>query len=184
MGEATGYRTIPAQNPRPYPWYRQMPMNAKAVDMIRRFYDANRRELFVYALALTASREGAEDALHAAFEGVLRQARLPRELRPYVFRAIRNAAMDHHRKAARAAAHVERVLFVPNGHPDPKLPLLLEDALAKLGDDERETIVLKTYSGLTLREIAESRDVSINTVASWHRRGLEKLRTILEDSPA
>ncbi|MEK7793115.1 MAG: sigma-70 family RNA polymerase sigma factor [Candidatus Hydrogenedentota bacterium] len=155
-------------------------MDASALEKVRQCYEANGKELFVYALSLTGTPETAEDAVHAAFTGVLRMARLPRDLRPYVFRCVRNAAIDHARTAAKP--RLEPVMFERNGHADPNLPILIEDALAALTLDERETIVLKTYSGLTFREIADTREVSINTAASWYRRGIEKLRAALEDS--
>lgn len=148
-------------------------------DEIRRFYEAHRVELYAYALSITRHREGAEDALHGAFASVLRRAR-PRELRPYVFRAVRNAALDLVRADARRNG---KPLFLAEPERGPELALELEDALFRLSEDEREAVVLKVYGRLTLREIAELRDVSINTVGSWYRRGLSKLRAIFEEVP-
>ncbi len=59
----------------------------------------------------------------------------------------------------------------------------MHDLLEQLGADQREAVVLKIYGRLTLREIAEMRAVSINTAASWYRRGLERLRTLMEEVP-
>src|ERR1019366_8943216 len=54
----------------------------------------------------------------------------------------------------------------------------LQQLLTQLSEDERETIVLKVFNGITLQEIADLRDASINTVASWYRRGMEKLKVL------
>jgi len=57
----------------------------------------------------------------------------------------------------------------------------MEGFLAQLRDDERECIVLKLYSGLSFKEIAQTRSALPNTVASWYRRGIQKLRNHFEE---
>ncbi len=42
-------------------------------------------------------------------------------------------------------------------------------------------MVLKTYQDKTFREISEALDLSLNTVASRYRYGMEKLRALLKD---
>ncbi|MCL4693588.1 MAG: sigma-70 family RNA polymerase sigma factor [Candidatus Hydrogenedentes bacterium] len=156
-------------------------MSEDHVETLRRFYEANRNELYTYALALTRSREAAEDAIHTAFGKMLKTWSLPRELRPYVFRCVRNAAIDEHRARARESLHDSPFAIDEsrnNGH-DPELQHQLADLLLTLSDDERESIMLKIYSGMTFHEIAATRSVSINTAASWYRRGLEKLRVLM-----
>jgi RNA polymerase sigma-70 factor (ECF subfamily) len=152
------------------------------VERLRHFYESSRAELFMYALSITREPQSAEDAVQTAFCAVLRQKRPPLELRPYLFRCIRNAAIDALHRSAREEAQAAP-LFEREASPDPGLPALVEDLLAQLPADQRETIVLKTYAGLTLREIAEAREVSINTAASWYRRGLERLRELMEEVP-
>jgi RNA polymerase sigma-70 factor (ECF subfamily) len=103
-------------------------------------------------------------------------------LRPYVFRCVRNAAIDEHRVRAREAQYDSPFAIDEsrnNGH-DPALQHQLADLLLTLSDDERESIMLKIYSGMTFNEIAATRSVSINTAASWYRRGLEKLRALMQ----
>jgi len=149
------------------------------VDQLRRFYESHRRELYTYAVLLTGQRETAEDVIHTVFCNLLRRSRGPRELRPYVFRCIRNAALDEARRAQRTV-QPGAIFAQPNGVPDDGLLIRLESALEGLSDDERECIVLKVYNGLTFREVAALRRVSINTAASWYRRGLAKLKAEME----
>ena len=155
-------------------------MRADEIDILRSQYELLRQELFTYALALTRSREAAEDVIQNVFRNVLKRARLPQDLRPYLFRAIRNAAMDEHRAHARAAT-IESFLDLSgrrdNGH-DTAVAQELESLLTQLTEQERECIVLKIYNGLTFNEIAAVCGVSINTASSWYRRGIEKLRAI------
>jgi RNA polymerase sigma-70 factor (ECF subfamily) len=151
------------------------------VERLRHLYESSRAELYMYALSITRHPQHAEDAVQTAFCAVLRAKRPPLELRPYVFRCIRNAALDALKRDGRDAQVVP--IFDHVGAPDPALPALMDDLLAQLAPDQRETIVMKTYAGLTLREIAEAREVSINTAASWYRRGLERLRELMEEVP-
>lgn len=156
-------------------------MNSRSIDQIRAFYEATRHQLYTYAVSLTHNQELAEDAIHTAFAGILKRDRTPEDLRPYMFRSVRNAALDALK--ASSNGHTPAPILEQAHTPDPALPILIEEALAQLSDDQREAIVLKIYSGLTLKEIAETHQVSINTSASHYRRGLQKLRTIIEEVP-
>jgi len=55
----------------------------------------------------------------------------------------------------------------------------LQDLLARLPYEQCEVIVLHLHQGMRFREIAKALDVSINTVQSRYRYGLEKLRSIV-----
>jgi RNA polymerase sigma-70 factor (ECF subfamily) len=151
-------------------------MNQPFVEQLRRFYEGNRQELFTYSLAVTRNREAAEDAIQNAFQRLLGRSSLPDDLRPYVFRCVRNAAIDD----ARRAKVQEGDLFVAPDECaiDSNLRGELNALFDQLSNDERETIVLKVFDGMTFQEIANVREVSINTIASWYRRGMEKLRSL------
>ena len=56
------------------------------------------------------------------------------------------------------------------------------DLLAQLPYEQREVIVLHLHQEMRFREIAEALSLSINTVQSRYRYGLEKLRTILNNT--
>jgi len=64
---------------------------------------------------------------------------------------------------------------------DPKVLNQAAEALAKIPSDQREVIVLKFFEELTFREISNVCGVSIGTVTSRYRYGMEKLRKLLED---
>ena len=70
-----------------------------ALTTVRELYEQGSQALFTYALALTGCRSAAEDAVHDALCRVLARPALPAELRPYVFRCVRNAAIDARRRA-------------------------------------------------------------------------------------
>lgn len=157
-------------------------MSATVPGTLRSFYVENRQQLYTYALSLTRQREAAEDAIQQAFAQLLRRGELPADLRPYVFRCVRNAALDGRR---RAAVRGESIFAGDAGPVAPAAPGALpaqelEAALRTLSPDEQEAIVLKIYDGFTFQEIADLRRVPLPTVASWYRRGLDKLKTRLK----
>ena len=55
----------------------------------------------------------------------------------------------------------------------------LNNALARLPFEQREVIILHLQGGMKFNAIAELQGVSINTVQSRYRYGLDKLRSIL-----
>lgn len=157
-------------------------------DILRDFYAENQDELYTYALAITRQREAAEDAIHQAFQRLLQREALPTALRPYIFRSVRNAALDGWRRDRSRTDS----LFEENRPPEPAAPdappsLAAADAevwLASLSPDERETVVLKIYDDFSFQEIADLRGVSLSTASSWYRRGIAKLRSVwIEEIP-
>jgi len=56
----------------------------------------------------------------------------------------------------------------------------LNNALGRIPYEQREVIILHLHGGMKFKTIAESQNVSINTVQSRYRYGLEKLRSILD----
>ena len=115
------------------------------VERLRHLYELSRAEMYMYALSITRHPQHAEDAVQTAFCAVLRQKRPPLELRPYVFRCIRNAALDLRARDGREESQAAP-LFEREAAPDPTLPAMMEDLLAQLAPDQRETIVMKTYA--------------------------------------
>ena len=157
-------------------------MKATDIDTLHALYVENRQELYTYALSITGNREAAEDAIHGVFERLLQGRGLPADLRPYVFRSVRNAAYDDWRRAkVRTDTIFDLALAIDAGaeSPDPGRADDLGPLLQHLSPDEREAIVLKIHGGLTYQQIAELRGVPLPTVASWYRRGLERLKNML-----
>jgi len=145
-------------------------------------YTQHRDRLYAYALSLTGDREAAEDAVHTAIVRILGNGAEPVELAPYLFRSVRNAAVDEHRRVRRFVGGSDeeaQAAVAPGVVLDPDL----DRALAVLPPDQRESIVLKIFVGLSFREIAAIREVPLSTAASWYRRGIARLREMMEGEP-
>jgi len=149
-------------------------------------YDRCGTRFYACALAVTACGGLAEDAVHNAFCGALRRDRCPENLQAYLFRSVRNAAIDLMRRQNRSVPITSEMIFelAPDQQGDAERYELMDrvsDLLTHLTTDERETIVEHLVAGLTFQEIAELRDRPMGTVTSWYRRGLKKLKGHLND---
>ena len=143
-------------------------------------YDEFGQQLFGCAMAVTRSGDLAEDAVHDAFCRAFRLTERPRNLKAYVFRSVRNAAVDIMRRQSRNVQPISDDFFESSATQDMTVegfsPEDATEALAALSDDQRETVIQHLMAGLTFREIAELRERPIGTVATWYQRGIGKLR--------
>lgn len=152
-------------------------MNDSLRKRLQDLYERKRGPLLAYAVAITRHRESAEDAIHHAFAAVLSAQQPPADVEPYLFRAVRNAALD--------LARARRSQMQPwDAQPEPTAPQITlssetNELLQRLSADERETIVLKVFGAMTFQQIADVRREPLNTVASWYRRGIEKMQSAL-----
>jgi RNA polymerase sigma-70 factor, ECF subfamily len=149
-------------------------------------YHQFRRPLFACALAVTRCPELAEDAIHDAFCKLVARPPRAENLKAYVFRTVRNAAIDLVRRRGRPAGELDDSIFDPSPGPgeaagDAEFKRRVTGALARLHPDERETIVQHLWGELTFREIAEVRGAPQGTVVSWYRRGLDRMREELHE---
>ncbi len=149
-------------------------------------YQRHRQELFSYALAIAKCSAGAEDAIHTAFVRTLTLKQAPQDLKAYIFRAVHNAAIDCRRMARRAEAASGSDfdsciydLHLSNLEDSETLQAVAK-AVQALPDEEQEVIIAHLHANLTFREIADISGRSVGTVASWYRRGLERLRKEIE----
>jgi len=156
-----------------------------------KLYKAERKKMFGYALSITHSSGLAEDAVHEAFAKVAASNGPVRNLRGYVFQAVRNEALRSVAARDRTESLNDgepELMFAlpPEGNPDRRSEVreeaaLLNRALDDLVFEQKETIVLRIYTGLTFRQIAAILDEPLPTVASRYRRGLEKLGERMRD---
>ncbi len=151
-------------------------------DDVQELYREHGAALLAYAAALLGERAEAEDVLHQIFLKLLGgRLEVPSDARPYLFRAVRNAALNSRRSRARDVPldKDERQWF---SRPAEAVDagLMLEQALRELPAEQREVVVLHVWGAMTLEEIASVLELSANTVASRYRYGLRKLRQIMQ----
>jgi RNA polymerase sigma-70 factor (ECF subfamily) len=93
---------------------------------------------------------------------------------PYLYRAIRNAALNQIRDRSREVGLEDGWLDSPAGLEQTGLEL--QSALRELPEDQREVIVLHVWGEMSFDEAATALGISPNTAASRYRYGLSKLR--------
>lgn len=163
----------------------------------------NGPRMFLFARQQTRSSEDAEDVLQ---EALVKLARMVDEgsfdggqesWRPFLYTAIRRLAIDLGRKNDRRSKREKKSEAERQGETggvvDPwfdsdasndETRTLLEQGLKKLPGKFSEVIVMKIWGGHTFAEIGNMLGVSLNTVASRYRYGLEQLRRGLEVAKA
>ena len=144
-----------------------------------RLYDAHGASLYRYALMLLLDHAAAEDAVQQVFAAVLRgSGPLENEVH-YLRRAVRNECYSTLRRRRDARSDLRPILEPASADEPVDERIAVERALATLPADQREVVHLHVYEGMTFKEIGDSLDQSINTVASRYRYALAKLRGAL-----
>lgn len=158
-------------------------------DALRQIYQRHKNDMLALAISLTRNRAMAEDIVHDVFVSFARQAeklQLRTSLKSYLSTCIANRVRTVIAKKAEQTISLDQseltniVEVESHNQIDTTEELkLLSDALLQLPDEQREIIALRLQAGTTFKAIAKSQGLSINTVQSRYRYGLEKLRSLL-----
>ena len=132
-----------------------------------------------------------EDVVQTAFLKLVRARTRPDNLLPWLYRVVRNGAIDASRAARRrhkyeaAAADTAPKWFSPSYDPSGLDARSAALALADLPAETREIIVMHLWGGLTFEQIAQALTSSAATCYRRYAAGLDALRTRLgAESPA
>lgn len=155
---------------------------------LARIYERNRQGLFTLSLSITGCSQLAEDAIHEAFVSICRRDSLGENPEAYVFRAVRNAAIDLIRKKRRESSAAESIFngYTSHGPEDFHQPILrleqeeiLRDAIDDLEQIDREIVMLRAFANLSYQQVGLILDMPLKTVATRYRRALVKLESQL-----
>lgn len=137
---------------------------------LREIFEAEESALLRYAYGLTGQREAAEDVvqeaflrLHAHWDEVLNP-------RAWLFRSIRNLALNHLRDHRRESP-MEHVVEPESPAADPRKAMergealgTLQLLLAELKEEDRSLIGLKYHEGLKYEQISQRTGLSVGNV--------------------
>jgi RNA polymerase sigma-70 factor (ECF subfamily) len=144
---------------------------------VRRLYDQHGPALLAYARGFVPDAAAAEDLVHQVFLRLLSaELTMPDAPVAYVYRAVRNAALNARRNGLRLTELDPQSSVFRYRGGNQEAALALERALAELPEEQREVVVMRVWSGLTLEEIAVAAGAPLNTISSRYRYALEKLR--------
>ena len=146
-------------------------------------------EFRAYVIAICASPDDAEDLVQDAIERALRTDNRPTvlgELRPWMFRVIRNLHYDELRKrrVRREYLAAEKRLSDEAGTSDAARDVLIRMAFEKLSPDMREVLCLVDIMGLKYAEAAIVMNVANGTVMSRISRARKALLELVEGTGA
>ena len=159
-------------------------------DALCRIYKKYKDNLLRLAFALLNDTSAAEDIVHDCFVSFAQSTeklKLNGSLKSYlatcVVNRVRNANIARQRQETAGLNEAESAV---SNSKRPEQWIIcseqlrqLNNALAQLPHQQREVIILHLQGGMKFKAIAELQDVSINTVQSRYRYGLDKLRSIL-----
>lgn len=151
-----------------------------------RLYGLSRGGVYGLALALLHDAQEAQDVSQDVFVKVWESAPSYRSQgtpMAWLLTIARNLALARLRRSGRQV-ELDREEWdaIPARDPgiSPEDRQLLQQALAGLGEEERQIILLHAVAGLKHREIARLLEKPLSTVLSKYHRGLGKLRSMMK----
>jgi RNA polymerase sigma-70 factor (ECF subfamily) len=155
--------------------------NKLTADEVKSLYERNGPALVAYACSYGLDFASAEDVVQQLFLKLLRtQSFMPDVPLAYLYRATRNACLNLRRDRMRETDLPDEETWLCHRSGNHERALFLQKALRDLPEEQRETVFLRIWSGMTLLEIANATETPVNTVASRYRYALEKLRHSLK----
>lgn len=159
---------------------------------LRQIYLKYKDDLLTIARSLVYDIHTAEDCLQDVFVSLASdRCRIRSNLKGYLLSSVVNRARDYLR---RRAAHSNCKVNIRARRFDTAGPIdiVAQDvqmkavlgALEMLSCEQREVIVLHLQGDMKFREIAAMLDMSVNSVQSRYRYGIEKLRQFLTKKEA
>jgi len=153
-------------------------------------YDATSAKLFGVCLRVLNNRAEAEDTLQDVFVKIWQKADLYSvngySPMTWLITLARNAAIDRLRMRKAGSVDIDAVHDLSDSAPSPEDEAIASSERARLNGclDELETdrsdAVRRAYlDGDSYKELAARHDVPLNTIRTWLRRSLLKLRECL-----
>jgi RNA polymerase sigma-70 factor (ECF subfamily) len=159
-------------------------------DALQLIYKRYTSDILNVAFNLLGDRTSAEDALQDAFVSFVQsigKINLRTNLKGYLITCAANRCRDllRQQNRRRTVSIDEAEQTIPNVESPFHLAMLNEQmqrlsyAMTDIPYEQREVIVLRLHGHLKFRQIAQLQNVSIKTVQSRYRYGLDRLRSIM-----
>ena len=157
---------------------------------LARIYEKYKIDLLRIATGLVNDMSVAEDIVHDVFVTFAQSSdklKLGGNLKGYLITCVANHARNNRRVCQRRqAVSFDEVNPVTLDLNEPERWIIHNEELDKLNKamvqipyQQREVVIMHLQGGMKFRAIAKSQNVSINTVQSRYRYGLDKLRSLL-----
>jgi RNA polymerase sigma-70 factor (ECF subfamily) len=149
----------------------QLIMEARAGSRgaVEALFERYRRPIWRFFRRRTVEAGRAEELAQDTFVAMLEAVRRyePRAaFRSYLFGIAYNVLLADRRKWVQRQTHALDGDPPADSSPDPAAALWVRRALDQLGEDDREILMLREYDQLSYQEIADFRQLPLNTVRS------------------
>ena len=158
-------------------------------DALRRIYEKYAGFLLTLATALLNDVNSAEDVVHDFFVSFAQSSeklRLNGSFKWYLATCVTNRARDRLRARQRQTVGLDQADSIYSDANEPESVAVCNEelqqlcvAMEQLPYEQREVVLLHTKGEMKFRQIAKLQSVSIKTVQSRYRYGLDKLRSLL-----
>lgn len=154
-------------------------------------YNRTSAKLFGVCLRVLGDRAEAEDALQEVYVKVWRHAArfTPSRYSPitWLVTVARNHAIDRLRAKAPDAVEIDEAQEVSDGAPDPERSAIaasqgrqIDACLDELETTRAHAVRGAYLDGMSYQDLAERHSVPLNTMRTWLRRSLMKLKECLQ----
>jgi RNA polymerase sigma factor (sigma-70 family) len=147
-------------------------------EILSRLLDAHGAALALYAQQLC---DTPEDVTQEAFLALVRQPSVPDNAVGWLYRVVRNGAINAMRAAQRRSRREKAIARQTASWFQTSADDVLDagaavEAMERLPIEQREILVARLWGGLSFEEIAELTGSSTSTVHRWYQSGLIALR--------
>ena len=128
-----------------------------------------------------------EDVVQESFIKLMKQKIAPDNVKAWLYCLVRNEAIGRLRQRRRHQNHSNDVEFMQAAwfEREPSNPLdadAAQKALAALPEDLREVVVLRIWSGMTLKEMGTVLSLPVSSVFHKYQTAMETMRIKMEAS--
>jgi len=155
-----------------------------------RLYNLTSANLFAVAIRILKKQSLAEDVLQDAYISIWNKAsefsHTKGSVMAWMSSIVRYRAFDVLRKQKRTVVYedaeneIEHLPELDMSLLDTETALALRECLSMLNKEQRNSLMLSFYEGLTHGELAERLAKPLGTIKSWIRRSLLQVRKCLE----
>ena len=182
-------RTRPAAGAIPVLSSRMKATTMEEKPTLRQVFDTEESPLLRYAYGLTGQRETAEDIVQDSFLRLHKHWHEVEQPRPWLFRCVRNLALNHLRDNKRSTSmetQSQNTKEWETKTPDPDATLgkletigTLQLLIAELPEPDRTLVSLKYLSNLRYEEIARQTNLTVSNVGYKLHHTLKSLAASL-----
>lgn len=155
-----------------------------------RIYQKYLDTMLTVAMSLLGNASSAEDVVQdvfVSFAESLPGFQLQGSLKAFLATCVANRSRNLMRQISRQANTAAKLEDLGSTGTSNPLDLVLKQeslsclqgALIQLPPEQREILILKTQGGLSFRALARELNMSLGTVQSRYRYGLDRLRTLM-----